>query len=338
MKLSILDQVPVSSNQTSHDALMASVKLAIRGEELGYTRFWVAEHHDLHGLACSAPEVMLTYIGAQTQKIRLGSGAVLLPHYRPYKVAEVFNMIATLFPGRIDIGIGRAPGGSAEVTNALSYNYLQKVWKMPDLIKDLQHFINDDYPAESDYKKISAAPVPVIKPVVWLLGTSKKSAGLAAKNGMAYAFGQFMSDNDGKTIIQEYYDDFQKGPHEERPEAIITVTAFCADTSKKAEDLALCSIVWALQKEKGKEIKGIPSIQEAQKYQMTDEEKQIFHKMRQKMLVGNPKEIKDNLLTFKSEYKVDEIMIVTNTYNPEDRIRSFELIAKEVGLHYHPKF
>lgn len=330
MKLSILDQVPVSSNQTSHDALMASVKLAIRGEELGYTRFWIAEHHDLQGLACSAPEVMLAYIGAKTQKIRLGSGAVLLPHYKPFKVAEVFNMLATLFPGRIDIGIGRAPGGSAEVTNALSDNYLQKVWKMPDLVKDLLHFINDDYPAENVYEKISAAPIPAMKPVAWLLGTSKKSAALAAKNGMAYAFGQFMSDSDGKTIIQEYYDDFQKGPHKERPEAIITVTAFCADTSQKAEDLALCSIVWALQKEKGNGKKGIPSIQEAQKYRMTDKEKYIFNKLRQKMLIGNPGEIREKLLALKSEYRVDEVMIVTNTHNPEDRIRSFELIAKEV--------
>ena len=128
MKLSILDQSPISSNQTPYDALNESMKLAQVGEALGYTRYWIAEHHDLPGLACSAPEVMLSYIGANTNRIRIGSGAVLLPHYRPFKVAEVFNMLATLFPNRIDIGIGRAPGGSAEAANALSANFLQKVW------------------------------------------------------------------------------------------------------------------------------------------------------------------------------------------------------------------
>ena len=128
MKLSILDQAPISSGQTAQDALNASLKLAQAGEKLGYTRYWIAEHHDLPGLACPAPEVMLSYIGANTSSIRIGSGAVLLPHYKPFKVAEVYHMLATLFPGRIDVGIGRAPGGSAEATNALSDNF-SLVWR-----------------------------------------------------------------------------------------------------------------------------------------------------------------------------------------------------------------
>ncbi len=135
MRLSILDQAPISSNQTPKDALNASLNLAKAGEEFGYTRFWMAEHHDLSGLACPAPEVMLSYIGANTHKIRIGSGAVLLPHYKPYKVAETFNLLATLFPGRVDVGIGRAPGGSAEATNALSDHFLQNVWDMPNSLE-----------------------------------------------------------------------------------------------------------------------------------------------------------------------------------------------------------
>lgn len=116
------------------------MKLAQLGDVLGYTRYWIAEHHDLPGLACSAPEVMLGYIGAQTNRIRIGAGAVLLPHYKPYKVAEVYNMLETLFPNRIDIGIGRSPGGSAEATNALNDNFLQKVYQMPELVEELLHF------------------------------------------------------------------------------------------------------------------------------------------------------------------------------------------------------
>ncbi|HHY21985.1 MAG TPA: MsnO8 family LLM class oxidoreductase [Bacilli bacterium] len=128
MKLSILDQSPVSTNQTTKQALEESLSIAKAGDELGYTRYWIAEHHDLAGLACPSPEVMLGYIGANTSKIRIGSGATLLPHYKPYKIAEIFHTLATLFPGRIDIGIGRAPGGSAEATNALSNNYLQQTF------------------------------------------------------------------------------------------------------------------------------------------------------------------------------------------------------------------
>ena len=191
MRLSILDQSPISSNQTPYDALNGSMKLAQAGEALGYTRYWIAEHHDLPGLACSAPEVMLSYIGANTNRIRIGSGAVLLPHYRPFKVAEIFNMLATLFPNRIDIGIGRAQGGSAEAANALSANFLQSVRNFPTLVRELLHFIDDDFPADSEYSKVSASPIPENPPVPWLLGTSKKSALLAAENGMPYTFRSF---------------------------------------------------------------------------------------------------------------------------------------------------
>lgn len=135
MRLSMLDQSPISSKQTANEALHESVALAQAGEKMGYHRFWMTEHHDLVGLASSAPEVMLGYIGAKTTTIRLGTGAVLLPHYKPYKVAEVHHQLATLLPNRIDLGIGRAPGGSAEATNALNDNFLQSVYKVPDLVE-----------------------------------------------------------------------------------------------------------------------------------------------------------------------------------------------------------
>ena len=197
MKLSILDQSPISSNQTAKEALNESMELAKLGELLGYTRYWITEHHDLTGLASSAPEVMLGYIGANTNTIRIGSGAVLLPHYKPFKVAEVYNTLATLFPGRVDVGLGRAPGGSAEATNALSDNFLQNVYKMPSLVKEFLHFLDSDFPSDHEFSKISASPVPEVAPVPWLLGTGKKSALLAAENGLSYAFGHFMSEEDG---------------------------------------------------------------------------------------------------------------------------------------------
>ena len=330
MKLSILDQSPISSNQTAKEALHESMKLAQAGESLGYSRYWIAEHHDLPGLACSAPEVMLSYIGANTNRIRIGSGAVLLPHYKPYKVAEVYNMLATLFPDRIDIGIGRAPGGSAEATNALSDNFLQQVWDMPNLVNELLHFLDDDFPEDHEYSKVTASPLPEIPPVPWMLGTSKKSALLAAKNGLAYAFGKFMSDNDGASIIQEYMDSFIPRKRGRPPTVILTVSAICAETNEQAEELALSSLIWSLLKEKGGGHHGVPSIQEAKQYVLNQTEKTTLHKMKQNMIIGDPHVVKQKLNELQVLYKADEIMIVTITHSPKDRIQSYQLIAEEI--------
>src|SRR5699024_5881071 len=188
MKLSILDQIPISTGQTEKEALEASIQLAKLGDELGYERFWVAEHHDLFGLACPNPAVVLGIIGAQTEKIRLGAGAVLLPYYKPFHVAETYHLLSTLFPGRMDIGLGRAPGGPAEVSMALSDNYLEGVRKYPELVDELQMFVKGTFPTDHAYSKISPTPVPNISPNLWILGTSEKSALLAAEKGMDYVF------------------------------------------------------------------------------------------------------------------------------------------------------
>ncbi|RHW34070.1 LLM class flavin-dependent oxidoreductase [Lysinibacillus yapensis] len=330
MRLSILDQSPISSNQTPYGALNESMELAQAGEALGYTRYWIAEHHDLPGLACSAPEVMLSYIGANTNRIRIGSGAVLLPHYKPFRVAEIFNMLATLFPNRIDLGIGRAPGGSAEATNALSDNFLQNVYKFPSLLRDLLHFLDDDFPADTEYSKFTASPIPEYPPVPWLLGTSKKSALLAAENGLPYAFGHFMSDDDGAAIIREYIDDFQPRKVGQTPQVIVTVSVICGETTEKAEEIAISFLIWSLQKEKGEGSQGVPSIKEAKQYTLTEKEKESLKKIRQNMIIGNPYEVRQKLCALQTKYQADEIMINTIAYSSKDRIQSYKLIAKEV--------
>lgn len=330
MKLSILDQSPISSNQTPKDALNESLKLAQIGETLGFTRYWVTEHHDLPGLASSVPEVVLSYIGANTNTIRIGAGAVLLPHYKPFKVAEIYNTLATLYPNRIDVGIGRAPGGSAEVTNALSDNFLQNVYNMPSLVKDLLHFLDDDYPVEQEYSKISASPIPEVSPEVWLLGTSKKSALLAAENGIAYTFGQFMSDKDGPSIVQEYLDAFTPRKQGQAAQVIVTVSVICAETTQQAHEISLSAIIWELQKAKGEGYQGVPSIQEAKQYIIDDREKERFNNMKKNMIIGNAQEVKKKLLELQANYKADEIMLSTITYSPEDRRNSYILLAKEL--------
>lgn len=330
MKLSVIDQSPIPSNKSAREALLDSSKLALEAERLGYTRYWIAEHHDLPGLACSAPEVMLGLIGGQTSTIRIGSGAVLLPHYRPYKVAELYNMLATLFPDRIDIGIGRAPGGSAEATEALCSNFLQNVWKLPELVDELLTFLKDDFQAEHVYSKLSASPIPEIRPTPWVLGTSEKSAVLAAEKGIGYNFGHFMSDKEGKMIVQKYIDSFQPVSENQEPTVILTVNAICATTKEQAEQSALCSLVWGIQKEKGEGKNGIPSFQEAIKYPLSVKENETVQKKKKKMILGSPKEVREEILAFQKKYGAHEIMINTNTFSFDDRIQSYRLIANEL--------
>ncbi|MFD1738668.1 LLM class flavin-dependent oxidoreductase [Bacillus salitolerans] len=332
MKLSILDQSPISSNQTAQEALYNSVNLAQAGESFRYTRYWIAEHHDLSGLACPAPEVMLGLIGANTKTIRIGSGATLLPHYKPYKVAEVFNTLATLFPNRIDLGIGRAPGGSAEATNALSDNFLQKVFNMPNAVKELLSYIYDESTSSHHFGKVKASPLPRNPAVPWLLGTSLKSALLAAENGMAYAFGQFMSDKDGVDIIKQYRDSFQPKKKGQKSEVILTVSAICADTTEEAVEIAQSMLVWSFQRKNGDSNRGIPTIEEAKAYNLNEKEKDSLEQKKKHVIIGNPTEVKQKLLELHKTYQADEIMIVTITHSQVDKIRSYELIAKEFGL------
>lgn len=330
MKLSILDQSPIANGQTAKEALKESLKLALEAERLGYTRYWIAEHHDLPGLACSAPEVMLGYIGGQTNTIKLGSGAVLLPHYKPYKVAEIYNMLATLFPGRIDVGIGRAPGGSAEATEALSGNFLEKVWKFPDLIEELLLFLQDDFRTDNKYSKLSASPVPPVQPEPWLLGTSEKSALLAAEKGIGYNFGQFMSERDGKPIIKKYREGFSKRHTGLTSKVIMTISAVCAETTEKAHEIALLQLVSGVLREKETDKKGLHLLEDLSDYTLSEQEEQEIEQKKKHMVIGNPNEVKKQLLDIREVYDADEIMINTNIHRQEDRFRSYRLIAEEL--------
>ncbi|ASN07324.1 LLM class flavin-dependent oxidoreductase [Virgibacillus necropolis] len=329
MQLSILDQAPISAGMTAQDALHASTELARIGDRLGYTRYWMAEHHDLSGLACPSPDVMLGIIGAKTTSIRIGSGAVLLPHYKPFRVAETYNLLATLYPRRVDLGIGRAPGGSAEVTMALSDNFLENVRKMPDMLDDLLRFLNDDFPKDHMYAKIRPSPVPKSSPNPWLLGTSEKSAVLAAQKGMAYTFGHFMSNQDGPSIVRKYVNGFSKKYELRKPKVIVTISVICAETTEEAEKLALSGQLWSVKRAKGEDI-GIPTVEEAKNYSYTADDLALIKKAKNKMIIGNPKEVKLQLEEIQKTYDVNELMIVTITHSTKAKLKSYELIAKEI--------
>ncbi|KZZ82634.1 LLM class flavin-dependent oxidoreductase [Bacillus sp. SJS] len=330
MKLSILDQSPLSSGKTPKDALEASLRLAQYGEGLGYKRYWIAEHHDFTGLTSSAPEVMLGYIGGKTKTIRLGAGAVLLPHYKPFKVAETFNLLSTLFPDRIDLGIGRSPGGSAEASIALSGNFLENVRQLPDIYNDLLHFIRGDFPENHMFSTIQPAPLPPVPPDVFVLGTSRKSAKMAAEGGTGYVFGQFMGGTDPE-IIQSYKDAFHASGHKSKPEVLLAAAVICAETREEAEKIALSNQVWQMMLAKGEGRKGVPSLEEAEAYVLTQEEKEQLEKMKTLQIIGSPPEVKAKLEKLASDYDSDELMIISITHKEADKLHSYKLIAHEFG-------
>jgi luciferase family oxidoreductase group 1 len=328
MKLSILDQVPIPNGKTAKEALEASIDLAQTADQLGYHRYWVAEHHSFKGLASPAPDILLSIIGSVTERIRIGSGAVLLPNYRPYNIAERYNMLATLFPGRVDLGLGRAPGGSAEASMALVDNFLEQVKIYPEKLDELLHFLNHDFPDDHIFSKASPEPVPDIKPVPWLLGTSAKSAVLALEKKLPYVFGDFMSDADGPSIVKGYFDNFP-GEH---TEAMVTVNVICAESDKKAERLAKSNQVWKLMQAKGEGDGKVPSLEEAEAYVFAEDDIETLRNSNQRYLIGDPNSVRKSLEALQEEYRVDEFMILTITHDLEARKKSYELLAEEFQL------
>ena len=328
MKLSILDQSPISSGKTPKDALETSIKLAQLGDELGFERFWIAEHHDLFGLASPNPAVMIGIIGQVTGRIKIGAGAVLLPYYKPFHVAETYNLLATLYPKRIDLGLGRAPGGSAQVSMALSDNYLQQVGKFPSEIDELQNFLHKSFPKDADFAKISPTPVPLVPPKLWLLGTSEKSAKLAVEKGLFYAFGHFMAETNGPNIVKSYRENFEK-QHNRTGYVIVAVHVICAETTDRAYDIARSTQLWSILQNDPLAEQTIPSIEKAKNYLYTDEQLKKIQSMEEKMVIGNPQEVARKLKEIKNHYKADELMIVTITHDEQDKLHSYELLAKE---------
>jgi luciferase family oxidoreductase group 1 len=307
MNLSVLDLVPVYPNASSTDAIEQALMLAKTAEKLGYKRYWVAEHHDMQGLACTAPEVLLSYIGAQTSTIRLGTGALLLPHYRPIKVAETFNMLATLYPDRIDLGIGRAPGGSAHVSMALSGNFLENVWRLPQSLRELSDLLQNNY--EMEGHPIMARPAPPSPPDVWLLGTNNKSASYAAEFGTGYVFGQFMSERDGAEVISGYRQAFKASLLSQEPRVIVAVGIVCAESEEEANKLAAEGYSW---------IK--PGKATAEKEPASEN----------RLIVGTPGQVRARLEEFQTLYGVDEFLVVTMVPDYQKRLRSYERLAGDI--------
>lgn len=323
MKLSVLDQSVISSGSTARTTFQNSVKLAQLTEEMGFTRFWVAEHHNSNGMAGSSPEVLLAYIASNTKTIKVGSGGVLLPQYSPYKVAENFKVLEALFPNRIDLGIGRSPGGALETRLALTDGMRKSMNEFPRQLQDLQRYLYNN----QETKQVIAYPLSESIPKIWVLGITHRGARLAAENGTAFTYGHFISPVNGKRALQHYYQNFEPSVAQKKPKANVCIFVVCASTQEKAEQLALSQDVWLLFISKGQGTK-IPSYLEAKQKILSNEERKLIKENRKRMIIGTKEKVREELLRLQEQYQTEEFMILCNLYNFEDKVSSYSLIAE----------
>ena len=329
MKLSVLDQSVICKGESASTALHKTVQLAKKTEALGYTRFWVAEHHNTNGMAGSSPEVLISHIASNTRHIRVGSGGVLLPQYAPYKIAENFKVLEALFPGRIDIGIGRSPGGSPTTRLALTDGLRKSLNDFPRQLKDLQGFLQNQIPVDNPFHNVQAFPDPASLPEMWLLGITPRGARLAAENGTAFTYGHFITPLNGERAMDYYYQHFHPSPTLARPKANVCVFVVCASTQEKAEELALSQDLWLLAVEKGIDTR-IPSIEEAKSTPLSIDQRKKIKENRKRMIIGTPQKVKSEIFRLSEKYRTEEFMIISNIYNFEDKIEIYRLLAETI--------
>lgn len=324
--LSVLDLAPVGEGATTTDAVRATIALGKRAEELGYTRFWVAEHHNMPGIASSAPAVLIGAIAAATERIRVGSGGVMLPNHSPLVIAEQFGTLAALHPGRIDLGLGRAPGSDQLTAAALRRSAgPQGADDFPEQLGELACFLADDFPAGHPFGRIAAVPAGELQPPLWLLGSSLYSAELAGLLGLPFAFAHHFSATHTLAAFARYREVFREGGLLTKPYAMVTVQAVCAPTDAEADRIALPAALSFLRLRQGHPGR-LPTPEQAAAHPWTAGEQEFVLQRRDGQAIGSPSTVRTALARLLAATEADELMITTQVYDAQDRIRSIELI------------
>ena len=332
--LSVLDQSPVRKGGTAAQGIAETLELAGLCDELGYHRYWLSEHHGTGSLASATPEILIGHIAAQTKRIRVGSGGVMLTHYAPLKIAEQFRMLETLHPGRIDLGVGRAPGSDTKTARALADGHaMTDVERYPEQLMDLYGFMSGHLPDDHPYHGIRAQPAGDSLPEMWLLGSSRASAHYAAQLGWAFCFAHFISSEGPETVLREYEASFQPSPFMAEPRTAIGVSVTCAETDEQAEYLSWSR--WGsrvIARARGGQGSGIITPEEAMALDYTEPERDYLAYLRHTWIHGSPGTVRDRLESLAAEYSTNEVVLVTITYDFEARKQSYRLLAKEFGL------
>ncbi|MDQ6778032.1 MAG: LLM class flavin-dependent oxidoreductase [Actinomycetota bacterium] len=337
VRLSVLDQSPVSEGSTGAQALSNTLDLAVRSDELGYHRYWVAEHHGGPMLAGTSPEVLIAAIASATARLRVGSGGVMLPHYSPFKVAETFSVLSGLFPGRIDLGVGRTSGGDAMTAFALQRERRYPgaddfPQQLAELLSYLDGSIVPDHPFASLAGVLPGRPE---RPQPWLLGSSRDSAIWAAQVGLPYAFGDFINPW-GADLARLYRQRFTPSDQVSEPRVAVAVWVLCAHSDEEAEALATCGRMASIVEREGEPIP-VPSVESAQRFLAArdpgdDAGAEAGAEHRRRRVIGDPGSVRSELEQVADLYGAEEVIVVTITHDHEARVRSYELIAETFGL------
>ena len=324
LRLSVLDQSPVPEGTTPGDALRNTLDLAQRCEAMGYHRYWVAEHHGMTGLAGSSPEVLIGSIAGATRRLRVGSGGVMLTHYAPLKVAESFCVLASLHPGRIDLGVGRAPGSDHLTAAALARGGARTALEnYPNQIQELVHLVDDTLPADSPIQGVRATPRPEEPPEVWILASSPDSAAFAAHFGLPLGWADFIAQVDGAPIVDAYRRQFQPSPGCPEPRVLVCASAVVADTDAEADAIVAAVRAWRAAGLRGP-IPAAPSGSTSARVAVQPGRRSIAN--------GSPTRVADRLRQLVDGLGAEELMVVTICHDHEARVHSYELLAAEFGL------
>ncbi len=333
MRLSVLDQSMIVTGRSPDTSIRETVALARLCDALGYHRYWLSEHHSSDSIAGSAPEVLLAALAMVTNRIRLGSAGVMLPHYSSLKVAEQFRVLEALAPGRIDLGVGRAPGSDGRTAFALNPNAAEAANAFPAQLRDLMAWVGGtSLPDAHPFRAVTAQPAGPGAPQVWMLGSSTYGAQVAAFFGLPYCYAYFFTEGQGAMeALSLYRETYRPSPAHKRPYCAIAVFALAADTQKQADWLFAPREVWRAERERGRYV-ALPSPEEAAAYPFTDAERARNAAIRERSAYGTPDVVRARLTAIAREHDADEVAIVTALHDPEARKRSFELIAEEFGL------
>ncbi|HWU68244.1 MAG TPA: LLM class flavin-dependent oxidoreductase [Stenotrophobium sp.] len=322
--LSILDLAPVAAGTTSSEAIRRTVDLACLAEKLGYVRVWFAEHHGMPSVASAAPEILIGHVAAATRTIRVGAGGIMLPNHTALKVAEVFRTLAALHPGRIDLGLGRAPGSDQMASRALEAS---DGHDFADQLAELLAFCGQaSFPANHPYRKVLAIPDDTPLPPIWILGSSGASARLAGSAGMGYSFASHFSPTPAAPAFNAYADSFQPSAQFPKPHAILGVAVVCAETDEEADHLATTMDLAWLRIRRG-EFRPLPSPEEAQAYPYSEFERAAVREYRSRTVIGSPQKVKAAIEALARDSGADEVMVVSNLFGHAERLRSYELLA-----------
>ena len=326
-RLSVLDLSPVSSGSNGAQALHNTLDLARLTDRRGYERYWLAEHHNLPSVASSAPEVMIGHVASETSRIRVGAGGIMLPNHAPLRVVETFRVLESLHPGRVDLGIGRAPGTDPVTATVLRRSRDgQGADDFPQQFSELLAFSGDGFPEGHPLRSVIAMPSDVGLPPIWLLGSSGYSASAAGQMGLGYAFASHFSPTDPAPAMLAYREGFESSEDFERPSAILAVSVICAETNEHAEELA-SSMELAWVRMRSGTPRPLPSPREAMDYSYDPAERRLADVYRSMQVIGNPPTVRARIEELAQHTVADEVMVTTNVYDHDERLRSYDLLA-----------